>query len=104
MYICKECGHVFKEPVIVRDDPSPQGVGLTSGEYHYEVCPVCESDDIGEATECACCGEWYDVDDRCSVVCNECLEGLEQELDEVRIRNGLTDDDFQEAIATIFGW
>lgn len=103
MYICK-CGAVFSEEdaVKVYDDPSPVGVGLPEGAYSYDVCPCCESDDFGEAVECPCCGEYHDYDD--GILCKECSEGIAEELEEIRIRNGLTKDDFEQAVAEIFGW
>lgn len=31
MYMCWRCGDLFEEPVVYRDDPSPEGVSLPSG-------------------------------------------------------------------------
>lgn len=45
MFICNECGKIFKEPIIKYDDPSPDGVSLPQGYYY---CPYCGSDDIEE--------------------------------------------------------
>ena len=83
MYYCKDCGEVFEEPVVIRDDPSPAGVDLPSGYYEYHTCPYCESDDIEEAEVCACCGEWFGGDGN---LCEECLDGIEGELEKIRIR------------------
>lgn len=102
MYICKECGKVFEEPVVMYDDPSPSGISLSAGAYEYHACPYCESDDVGEAVECPCCGEYHDYDD--GIVCKECRDGIAGELDEIRIRNGFTKDDFEQVVAEIFGW
>lgn len=102
MYICKECGEVFEEPVVITDDPSPSGVSLTAGAYKYESCPYCKSDNLGEAEPCSCCGEYHDSDD--GIICKECSDGIKEELEDIRIRNGLTQDDFEEVIVKIFGW
>lgn len=48
MYKCNNCDHIFDEPLIERDDPSPSGVSLPSGYYEYYHCPKCYSDDIEE--------------------------------------------------------
>ena len=102
MYICKDCGEVFEKAVVVREDPSPQGVSLTAGEYEYETCPYCDSDNIDGAEECVCCGEYHDADE--GIICEECKDGIKEELEEIRIRNGFTKDDFEQVVAEIFGW
>lgn len=104
MYICKDCGYVFEEPVVEYDDPSPAGVSLASGAYEYESCPHCGSDDIDGAEVCACCGEWYDGTKNSKIVCGDCYEDIEQELEAIRKGHNLSKDDFEEVITEIFGW
>ena len=48
MYKCNNCNHIFEEPIIEYDDPSPSGVSLPSGYYEYWYCPKCGSDDVEE--------------------------------------------------------
>lgn len=48
MYKCNDCNHIFEEPIIEYDDPSPSGVSLPSGYYEYRYCPKCGSDDVEE--------------------------------------------------------
>lgn len=55
MYKCNDCDHVFDEPIIEYDDPSPIGVALPSGHYKYYHCPKCYSEDIEE--------DWDENDD-----------------------------------------
>lgn len=55
MYKCNDCDHVFDEPVIEYDNPSPTGVALPSGHYTYWHCPKCYSEDIEE--------DWDENDD-----------------------------------------
>lgn len=102
MYVCKDCGEVFEEPVVVYDDPSPQGVSLPRGAYEFRSCPYCDSDNIDEAEVCVCCGEYYNPED--GIVCKECSDGIKEELEDIRVRNGLTQDDFEQVITEIFGW
>lgn len=47
---CHNCGEVFDkdEALIVREDPSPAGVGLPAGEYAFAYCPHCGDDDFEE--------------------------------------------------------
>ena len=104
MYICTECGEVFEEPVMIKDDPSPAGVSLTSGYYVYESCPHCSSDRIEEAEQCKCCGEWYDHNKGSDVLCDDCYDTVEMKLEKIRQDHGLTKDDFEQVIAEIFGW
>ena len=100
MWICKDCGEVFEEPIVTRDDPSPAGVSLSSGYYEFESCPRCESFDIEKATECRSCGEWFDGD----MLCDNCKEELYKSLIAIRDDMNLTQDDFEQAICVIFGW
>lgn len=47
MVLCKNCGGTFDESefLVVREDPSPRGISLPSGEYSYCYCPYCGDDD-----------------------------------------------------------
>ena len=51
MYKCNNCNHIFDEPIIEHDDPSPSGVSLPSGYYEYWYCPKCGSDDVEEVMD-----------------------------------------------------
>ena len=101
MYVCDECGEVFDSPVIEHDDPSPPGVGLPSGAYKYYYCPNCGSDHIKDGEECKACGEWH-ITGR--ALCGACADDLADSLDRLRRGMGLTQDDFEQAIADHFGW
>lgn len=100
MYICNKCGKVFDEAVVVRDDPSPDGVSLVSGCYEYFECPHCGSGDIDEAVECVVCGDYFadDGDD----ICQECFNKIENELDALRAKMGLEEELFAKVINQIY--
>ena len=77
MYRCEDCGAYFDEPVVVHDDPSPSGVGLSSGYYVEWYCPSCGGDHIEKAGECASCGEFIPSDE---VLCEDCMKELKKLL------------------------
>ncbi|MEF9984187.1 MAG: hypothetical protein RR806_05020 [Oscillospiraceae bacterium] len=53
MYICKDCGRVFKETKYYTETH-----GFESPPYEeWNGCPVCGGA-YGEAHECDCCGEY----------------------------------------------
>ena len=101
MYICKDCGEIFEEPVVVKDDPSPDGVGLTSGYYVFESCPHCDSDNIEEAVQCVCCDEWMDGTDGSDILCDNCLAEIKDTLDGIMADYNLSDDDFENVLAEL---
>ena len=101
MYICKDCGALFEEPVVWYDDPSPTGVSLPSGCYEYHECPSCGSDDFTEAKECEACGDHYDGD---SILCPSCMERFGMELKAIKGLFELDQDNFEQAICDYFGW
>ena len=102
MYICNRCGKVFEddEVVVVHDDPSPAGVGLSSGAYEYYHCPHCGSDDIDEAVECAVCGDYF-IDDG-EEICEECFNKIEEGLDSFRALMGVDDEVFAKVVRQIY--
>lgn len=100
MYICKECGEVFEEPVVIYDDPSPQGVSLPRGAYEFRSCPYCDSDNIDEAEICPSCDKWHNN----RILCDDCMGEIKAELENIRRDHKLTQDDFEEVITEIFGW
>lgn len=102
MYICGECGSTFDEPIIERDDPSPDGVSLSSGYYEIHYCPECGSDDVNEADRCPACGAWKRYNK--SVLCDECDIILHEGLERIRYGMGLKEDTFEEAIIDHYGW
>lgn len=100
MYVCRKCGKTFEEVVEVHDDPSPAGVGLTSGYYTYYKCPYCGSDDVGEAQECAVCGEYFSDDGE--EVCEDCWTTIMKDLQDYRLEMGLTEDQFDKIMKQMF--
>lgn len=104
MYICKDCKHVFDDDkvVIIRDDPSPQGVGLPAGYYTYYECPHCGSEDIAEAAQCVVCGEYYDSPTGSDGVCDECFAEIEGNLETVREDAGLSYQQFKEVLNELY--
>lgn len=105
MLKCKECGQVFDDDEIVRvkDDPSPDGVSLTSGYYEYWECPHCGSDELIEANECPMCGEWF-AEDEGLTICAECQKELLDELEKIRNYYDLDESQFGDAINDAYGW
>lgn len=101
MYICKDCGAWFEEPLVISDDPSPSGVSLPSGCYEYEQCPECGSDDFEEAEMCPRCETYYLGKGR---LCDTCTEDFGIALRDVRSQFRLLDEDFEELIRQYFGW
>lgn len=71
---CRECHQIFdaRELVTVKDDPSPDGVGLPSGYYEYSVCPNCGNDFFDDVITCKRCGE--DMQDDGYEICPKCKE------------------------------
>ena len=92
MYICEDCGKIFdeEEVVVIHDDPSPAGVSLPSGYYTYRCCPYCDSEDISEATECEVCGKMMSVNSGEENICDECIDDISKELEEIREGVGLS--------------
>lgn len=101
MYKCTKCYEMFAEPdskTICYEDY--YGVGSLFDTRNYTdllICPECGDEDIeyvGELTQCASCGEWFDEDDLyivdkvnvvngikydCKVnLCEECYEEWEE--------------------------
>lgn len=75
MYIC-EYDHVFDDPETERDK-----IGECFGSPAYqdfEYCPVCGSENFGEADICDNCGRYFDVCDLTHGLCKVCSE--EQEI------------------------
>lgn len=105
MLKCRNCGEVFDsdEVVRVKDDPSPSGVSLTSGYYEYWECPHCGSDDIVEAEQCNICGEWF-AEDEGETICENCQKELLEELERIREKYDLDEDEFGNAIEDAYGW
>lgn len=58
MWYCIDCDNIFEHPHIYSEDPSPSGICLPPGEYHFYLCPICGSDNIEEVDE-----DDYDEDD-----------------------------------------
>lgn len=104
MYICKECGEIFDEPVITRDDPSPDGVSLSAGYYEYESCPYCDSTNIDYAVQCASCGEYMDDSKGSEILCDSCLEDVTMTIEHIMREHNLSEDDFGQVVNEIFGW
>lgn len=101
MYVCENCGAMFREPVETHDDPSPAGVSLPSGYYTYWECPVCGSDWIEEAKECPACGEFHN---EYGNLCKECAELIAEGLERLQASLGMKDEDFEEAIIDNYKW
>lgn len=95
MYMCWRCGDLFEEPVVYRDDPSPDGVSLPSGEYWELTCPRCGSSDIEKAEVCPSCGENH-IDG--GTLCMSCDNELIDALNRIRDSLGIDQDDFLAAL------
>ena len=79
MFLC-ECGHSFENPRYCAGDRVPYGDTYASfGDY--AVCPVCGSDDILEADECACCGEVTALSDMTEGFCGKCVDDTLKRFD-----------------------
>lgn len=67
MYICKECGALFKAPNI-------ELIGVA----RFTECPYCRSNDITQTRRCEFCNEWitgkYVVVKDSVAVCEDCYE------------------------------
>lgn len=101
MYICWHCGHEFEEPVIVHDDPSPNGVSLPQGTYQYQECPNCGSEDIDKAKVCPMCGDWFFSPEG---LCPDCGGKFSEMLRIMQQETGLSDEVFEQAIMDHFEW
>lgn len=66
MYICYDCGHVFKNPTNDYNESVPE-------DDEYAACPHCRSDYFGEAVQCKDCEEWFAEDDTYYGRCKSCL-------------------------------
>ena len=97
MYICKDCGAVFEEPNVWRDDPSPAGVALPSGYYEYWECPKCGSEDIDEAKQCEVCGEYIAF----RGICDTCMAEITEEVKQIQKSRKLSDSTFREVMDDI---
>ena len=71
--ICRKCGHVFTLDEAVRIRGNVICDICTDGD---PVCPNCRSEDYSEATECVCCGEFFDKGETFDGCCNDCMEAL----------------------------
>lgn len=67
---CDICGALIdeKDAKVVKEDPSPAGVGLPGGYYEYLVCPLCE----GDLTEVEICHRCQAREAKGSGYCEEC--------------------------------
>lgn len=101
MYMCWQCGKIFDEPAVEYDDPSPDGVSLTPGAYKIYHCPRCGSEHIEETKECPMCG--FDHISS-NVLCADCQHQFKEDLEELRTRLGLNEEDFEQAICDCYGW
>lgn len=80
--ICKSCGCPVDEHDLHETfDRVPYGDGyvdMPSGN----TCPRCGDDDLCEAAECSCCGEYVDKDSLDCSLCDSCTEDLYKTLKE----------------------
>lgn len=72
MYICKDCGITFEEPVVFRENH-----GLEYGYEEMTECPHCGSADFVEAKECKVCGQPIAEGE----ICSDCLDDFKKALD-----------------------
>jgi len=78
MYCCNDCETIFRDPIVIREDPSPSGVSLMPGFYEYESCPNCGSDYITEAERCPVCGDYHKPSEvNGSELCKDCAEEID---------------------------
>lgn len=99
MYRCKDCGVFFEEPIVVKDDPSPRGVALTSGYYYDSHCPSCGSENLEEAEVCERCGEPIPYG---AVLCDDCMDILESYIGVLEKTIGLPHDTLEDAISVMY--
>lgn len=55
MYICEECGAVFEEYEVYKEQ-HPYGMGYSTEEI--AVCPYCKETGIKAAKKCSRCDNW----------------------------------------------
>lgn len=81
---CHNCGSLFDkdEALIVKEDPSPAGVGLPAGEYVYVYCPHCGDDDFEEDFNLLDAIDIEEGNDETSVVISYGGKQIELYLDE----------------------
>lgn len=89
MYKCARCSSVFGESDKRREDIGgyETGVGYYPHYEHFNVCPVCGSDEIDEAVRCENCGEYVFIDsayltDRLEYLCMDCKEESEVDVEQ----------------------
>lgn len=104
MFICKNCGETFEQPMVVQDDPSPAGVALPSGYYEYEYCPYCESDLIEEADICGVCGDYIENgEDFCEYCKRDVMHSYEEIFSGIMDNNlDVTERDAHEIMSQVF--
>lgn len=76
-YICNCCGEVVDDLKEVREFMGYYG-SAPAYDSDY-VCPYCGSDDLDEAEECECCGEYHRVDELTNGVCDDCLHSHDKD-------------------------
>lgn len=81
-YICLECGKVFEDPKLYKEDLTPGGAFEGGAFMHeYYACPFCEGS-YRNAVRCDVCGEYVSTEDIEYVVdynlCSKCYQNLEE--------------------------
>lgn len=78
MYICNECGKVFREEDMQKScERVSYGSGSVRVPYLEDTaCPYCGSEYIGEAAVCQKCGEYYPAEDH-PELCEVCVKEAE---------------------------
>lgn len=73
MYRCEECGTIFEEPNILKEN-----LGVLGGDYailEHQVCPFCKIDGCFEEIEpCKICGSYEN--DKDGEYCKECISDV----------------------------
>ena len=91
MYYCESCKHYF-------DEPARSEAEADTG-YVEQTCPICGNDSYIPAKMCVCGKNPTHGD-----FCDECYEMVKEELEELKMKLGFEQDDFEQIISNHFGW
>ena len=91
MYYCESCKNYF-------DEPARSEAEADTG-YVEQTCPICGNDSYIPAKMCVCGKNPTHGD-----FCDECYEMVKEELEELKMKLGFEQDDFEQIISNHFGW
>lgn len=86
MMLCKDCNCAFDEFNIVWDTEYETIEGRSFPIFEHACCPYCRSEEIEEAEECECCGEWVPKEDMhvdFEGFCNDCVKKTMKKIEKM---------------------